>query len=302
MASYSWIKLYHDILNDPKMGRLSDSAFRRCIQLFLLAGENPDRDGRLPSIADMAWTLRVSDEQMAADWAELEKAGIVALVDGEPLVVNFEKRQQALSGTERSRESRKRAAQAVGTQPLPEKQPAATELQRLHDASETTLEPDCNDDATAVTVECNDNATIRCADIDIDKEYTYTHAPARATAGAGQLKASPLYDPGPSEMVLAMITAVSGIVKETYWVETEERFETAAETLIGMDAEPEHLAGFLTWWEANGYYDGRPAIKTLIDEWRSFKAGVTKRPKSTNGAAPRPVPSVGLVEIEPGVY
>lgn len=122
------------------------------------------------------------------------------------------------------------------------------------------------------------------------------------TARGSRPRASTLYDPGPSEMVLAMITAVSGVVKETYWVETEEKFEAAAETLIGMDAEPEHLAGFLPWWEANGYYTGRPALKTLIDEWRSFKAGVTKRPNSTNGTGPKPVPSAGLVQIEPGVY
>ena len=39
MASRYWIKLYHEILEDPKMGRLSDRQFRRVIELFLLAGD-----------------------------------------------------------------------------------------------------------------------------------------------------------------------------------------------------------------------------------------------------------------------
>lgn len=37
----SWIKLYTEILNDPKMGRLTDRQYRTCINLFL------DADGEL---------------------------------------------------------------------------------------------------------------------------------------------------------------------------------------------------------------------------------------------------------------
>jgi len=43
-----------------KMGRLSDSAFRRCIELFLLAGEQEARDGSLPAPCDIAWELLLS--------------------------------------------------------------------------------------------------------------------------------------------------------------------------------------------------------------------------------------------------
>jgi len=34
-----WIKLYHEILDDPKMCKLSDRLYRRVMELFLLAGE-----------------------------------------------------------------------------------------------------------------------------------------------------------------------------------------------------------------------------------------------------------------------
>lgn len=42
MASKYWIKLYHEILDDHKMGRLPDRLWRRVIELILLAGEQDD--------------------------------------------------------------------------------------------------------------------------------------------------------------------------------------------------------------------------------------------------------------------
>jgi hypothetical protein len=32
----TWIKLYTEILQDPKMGRLTDRQYRTCVNLFLL--------------------------------------------------------------------------------------------------------------------------------------------------------------------------------------------------------------------------------------------------------------------------
>jgi hypothetical protein len=52
-----WIKLYLEILNDSKMGKLPDWLWRRAIELFLLAGENGD-DGLLRPVPDLAWRLR----------------------------------------------------------------------------------------------------------------------------------------------------------------------------------------------------------------------------------------------------
>jgi DnaD/phage-associated family protein len=108
MAAYYWIKLYDEILDDPKMGRLSDGAFRLAINLFLLAGRQDDRDGRLPDVEDIAWTLRLSPEVFSQQWQELERADIVHLSDGDPTVTNFEKRQQALSPAEKQKRYRDR--------------------------------------------------------------------------------------------------------------------------------------------------------------------------------------------------
>lgn len=103
MSSYYWIKLYDDILDDPKMGRLSDGAFRLCINLFLLAGRGNPRNGELPPFDDTAWVLRLGQEEFTSQWGELERAGIVGIIDGCPRVLNFEKRQGALTPAEKQK-------------------------------------------------------------------------------------------------------------------------------------------------------------------------------------------------------
>ncbi len=53
MANNYWIKLYHEILRDPKMARLPDRVWRRTIELFLLAGEI-GKNGTIRNTDDIA--------------------------------------------------------------------------------------------------------------------------------------------------------------------------------------------------------------------------------------------------------
>jgi len=137
MASKYWIKLYHDILHDPKMGKLSDREFRRSIELFLLAGET-DEGGTLPSIVDIAWQLRVDEEQLETEMIELQKVGILSVQDGCWSVTNFAKRQAAETSTERWQRWNER------------------QHQQKYNGDETT-------------VKRNSNETFAEEDIDIDK-------------------------------------------------------------------------------------------------------------------------------------
>jgi len=105
MASKYWIKLYHEILHDPKMGRLPDGVWRRAVEMFLLAGELGD-DGKLPPIADMAWTLRLDEGVLRKDLEALVKAEIVTETDGQWIVTHFAKRQAPVPGAERLRQFR----------------------------------------------------------------------------------------------------------------------------------------------------------------------------------------------------
>ena len=101
MTSY-WIKLYHEILRDPKMGLLDDHTWRRAIELFLIAGERKE-EGRLPTIPDTAWLLRTSEQDLQESLEKLTELGIAQQDEAGWLISNFAKRQAPLSAAERMR-------------------------------------------------------------------------------------------------------------------------------------------------------------------------------------------------------
>ena len=81
MAGSYWIKLYHEVLDDPKMGRLSDHIWRRAVELFLLAGTQDD-GGNLPAVEDIAWRLRTTVEDVTQTLNALVEVGIVENTSG----------------------------------------------------------------------------------------------------------------------------------------------------------------------------------------------------------------------------
>jgi hypothetical protein len=128
MASKYWIKLYHEILHDPKMGRLPDNVWRRAIELFLLAGEL-DEGGKLPETEEIAWLLRQPNpEKLEAELEHLEQVKILALIPDGWLVTKFADRQAAVSDADRMKEyrNRKRASQFSTLEP--EKEPVTEPL------------------------------------------------------------------------------------------------------------------------------------------------------------------------------
>lgn len=108
MSGKYWIKLYHEILEDPKMIRMDDRLFRRTIQLFLLAGRE-EMDGFLPPIEDISVCLRCEEEELETELIELQRLGIVGNIDGMWLVTKFTDRQAAMPKAEYMR--RKRATE-----------------------------------------------------------------------------------------------------------------------------------------------------------------------------------------------
>jgi hypothetical protein len=150
MATKYWIKLYHEILDDPKMGRLSDNLWRRFFECCLLAGEagyddDDPLNGRLPSPSDMSWRLRVDEERLLSELEALAKKGLLeyradSILDGYWFVVQFNQRQRSMSKAEYMRRLRKDRA-GVNT------------------ALPVSYQPVTNSHA----------------DIDIDKEYIYAH-------------------------------------------------------------------------------------------------------------------------------
>jgi DNA-binding transcriptional regulator YhcF (GntR family) len=105
-----WIKLWLDILHDPKMALLPDRLWRRAVECFCMAGERGD-DGFLPSLEEMAWILRMNIEILESQLVELQNVSILNVIDGRWMVVAFEERQRPSTSAERSKQHRKRQKQ-----------------------------------------------------------------------------------------------------------------------------------------------------------------------------------------------
>ena len=98
-SSMPWIKIYTDILDDPKMGRLDAGVKWHFIAICVLAGEC-DSEGYLVngdepfSVEDVAWRLRESPAHIGASMEILQNCGLLTQDDdGTWFVTNFSKRQ-----------------------------------------------------------------------------------------------------------------------------------------------------------------------------------------------------------------
>lgn len=113
MASNYYIKLWIETIDDPKMGRIPDNLWRRFFECCLLAGEKyPDLSGRLPSIPDIGWRLRIEEESLRAEFDQLARIGLLdyinAPLDEHWVVTNYAKRQARMDSAERMSRKRKR--------------------------------------------------------------------------------------------------------------------------------------------------------------------------------------------------
>ena len=102
-----WIKLSLEILDDPKMARLTDFQFR-IFTLCLLYAKELDKGGDLAPAGDIAWRFRLPEKAVVDALLAMERAGIIAENDGRYLIVNFAKRQALSDGAERTRRYRER--------------------------------------------------------------------------------------------------------------------------------------------------------------------------------------------------
>jgi hypothetical protein len=111
------MKLYFEILDDPKMGRLPDWLWRRAIELFLLAGENGN-DGLLQPVSDMGWRLRTSEDDLVKSLLALSQIGVVHETPEGWVVTHFKERQFSDSA-ERMRRFREKSRNSDGNSDAP---------------------------------------------------------------------------------------------------------------------------------------------------------------------------------------
>jgi hypothetical protein len=59
-----WIKLYRRILDQRDIMTLSSDAFKFLVCLWLLASEDKDQSGTLPTVEDIAWRVKLSESRV----------------------------------------------------------------------------------------------------------------------------------------------------------------------------------------------------------------------------------------------
>jgi hypothetical protein len=86
-----WFRFYDSVVDDPKVQRLSLSAFRFWVNVLCLASRN---GGKLPPLVDLTFSLRMTEKQVVDGLKSLEAAGLVdESVDGVSTPHNWNGRQ-----------------------------------------------------------------------------------------------------------------------------------------------------------------------------------------------------------------
>lgn len=108
-----WFRLYDDLVDDPKAQRLPPELFKAWINILCVASRN---GGILPSVDDLAFTLRADAERVNEWIAELGKRGFFDMPpDGSLRPHNWASRQfkSDADPTAADRQARKRARDAA---------------------------------------------------------------------------------------------------------------------------------------------------------------------------------------------
>jgi len=251
-SNYYFLKLHYEILDDWKVGTLPDSLKWRFIQCLCVAGETQE-DGFLPDLNQFAYRIRMEPTALTKDMARLAANQLVELADDENgierwFVSNYSKRQAKITDAKRMKDYRQRQRQSA---------------------------IESNDSVTDTLPANYDSVTIRNTDknrIDIEESKNRVDVYESARTHA------PMYD-GHEENWLGQefidaMTAISKVVKGESAMMPTNLLEQVAEGILEVGAV-DRIPGFRQWWDDNGHYKGRPALKSFNSEWDNYLEGVT---------------------------
>jgi len=146
---YVWLKLYTDLVNEPKFMQLSDQAKAIYFETYLLAGKS-DAFGLITvsetpaTVQDIAWILHRPESDIQESFDALQRAGFIDL-DGGVTITKF-KTEQGPSMDEKRKQwaldQRKSRARAKGEK-LPDEPESDTEKnEKLDEVKELKTEPE----------------------------------------------------------------------------------------------------------------------------------------------------------------
>ena len=280
MASKYWIKLYHEILHDPKMGRMSDTLWRRTIELFLLAGEI-DQDGVLPSVEEMTWTLRISEAECNETLHELQRLRIVHCNDnGEWVVTKFCDRQSAANNTERSRQFRQRKQREKRMQPLRQTK------NEPESSSDEPIEAPKEPEPEVLVQSLPETEVQRNVAPDTDTDTDTDSLPK----GKGDKSPPNSKSPNESFVMFKALTDLCQIDTELIGKGEKDGWFKAAKTMRDNGYTPADIESFGVWWYANdwrGKQNQPPTQKQIKSTWGQFKRSLAQNGASANETSKR---------------
>lgn len=101
-----WFRLYDDLLDDPKVQRLSPELFKTWVNLMCVASKT---GGKLPTASDIAFRLRISEQDAEQRISDLVLAGLLDIQPDKSFEVHGWRQRQCPSDTSTGRMRKLRA-------------------------------------------------------------------------------------------------------------------------------------------------------------------------------------------------
>jgi hypothetical protein len=139
----NWLRLYHEVLDDPKVQRLDPVVFKAWVNLLCLASRSQPR-GVLPGIEDIAFALRMGTDETNAAVELLVARGLIDRTKSGLAMHNWEARQfKSDNVSERVRRHRQATSGETLHETLRDKT-AVTDEQRSTERNSNALDTEQN--------------------------------------------------------------------------------------------------------------------------------------------------------------
>jgi hypothetical protein len=138
MSTRWWFKMVNEILDDPKIARMSDGLFRAFV-LLLAAANEAGEDGRLPELDNMSWRMRIPAADLQGHLDSLTALGCSHKDKrGRWWMTNFARRQAPATPAERQAHRRELASRGESRNVTAN----VTELKKRREESEPKISTD----------------------------------------------------------------------------------------------------------------------------------------------------------------
>jgi hypothetical protein len=146
--SYTWFRCYHEIIDDPKIGMMSDTDQLLWFKMMCLASADNKRGYITLTDEEIAFKLRCSEETFKHAKDKFRAKGLIEHENGVIKITNWEKRQhEKPSNSPEATRERKRRQRAESKKMSRDVTPHVTPLSRPCHATDTNPDSDSEPDS-----------------------------------------------------------------------------------------------------------------------------------------------------------